>query len=534
VQKICRALIPATALDSRICLQVTRVRSALEQQVLPKLRSLESILQPINRLPKDAFILIPRFFTNEEHDWNAFPMNKPLITMTHVCRSWRNVLLSTPSLWTQLDFATRDSKQAIGFLRRSGDLLLDVSEYLQDDHNVEPFLSTTLRNIHRLQRLDLNSCLQNLERVLTQFMRPAPELKHLQIANDPNITDRDMKLPRTIFGGRLPKLTSLSLMHFRTNLRDLNLPSLTQFDFTTGTKISVRDLTSFFERCPSLELIKLYLSYESQLPTTPPQKRIRLPALKELRLDQTASASGVLDHLILPKCTEVLLKGLFTGDKFDQYGNPAARIHPSSIDHLPVMRGITKAVATPNSCVFSGPNGNLRFWCFDGARKDFDGEFFSSFSPISISEIRELWVGQRTESYSSKHRRPWKQTAARVHGAFGVLTKVEDLTIVSCEMVPFFATLGATVDGAALLLGLRRLTIYVGCGDLDISALIQCAKARLECSRPLGEVTIVFENEPGADVIREVESLRKFVGELNYRVDITPELKRRDKNGESW
>jgi hypothetical protein len=534
VQKICRALIPATALDSRIGLQVTRVRSALEQQVLPKLRSLESNLQPINRLPKDAFILIPRFFTNEEHDWNAFPMNKPLITMTHVCRSWRNVLLSTPSLWTQLDFATRDSKQAIGFLRRSGDLLLDVSEYLQDDHNVEPFLSTTLRNIHRLQRLDLNSCLQNLERVLTQFTRPAPELKHLQIANDPNITDRDMKLPRTIFGGRLPKLTSLSLMHFRTNLRDLNLPSLTQFDFTTGTKISVRDLTSFFERCPSLELIKLYLSYESQLPTTPPQKRILLPALKELRLDQTASASGVLDHLILPKCTEVLLKGLFTGDKFDQYGNPAARIHPSSIDHLPVMRGITKAVATPNSCVFSGPNGNLRFWCFDGARKDFDGEFFSSFSPISISEIRELWVGQRTESYSSKHRRPWKQTAARVHGAFGVLTKVEDLTIVSCEMVPFFATLGATVDGAALLLGLRRLTIYVGCGDLDISALIQCAKARLECSRPLGEVTIVFENEPGADVIREVESLRKFVGELNYRVDITPGLKRRDKNGESW
>ena len=155
-------------------------------------------------------------------------------------------------------------------------------------------------------------------------------------------------------------------------------------------------------------------------------------------------------------------------------------------------------------------------------------------APISISEIGELLVGQRTESYSSTHRRPWEQTAARVRGAFGVLTKVEDLTIVSCEMVPFFATLGATVDGAALLPGLRRLTIYVGCGDLEISALIQCAEVRLESSRPLGEVTIIFENEPGTDVIREVESLRKLVGELDYRIDVTPALQWGDKNGESW
>ena len=230
----------------------------------------------------------------------------------------------------------------------------------------------------------------------------------------------------------------------------------------------------------------------------------------------------------------MLLKGQFTGEKLDQYGNPAARIHPSSIDHLPVMRGITKAVATPNSCIFSGPNGTLRFWCFDGARENFDGDFFSLFSPIPVSEIKELLVGARTESYYGTPSRPWKQTAARVRGAFGVLTKVEDLTIVSCETVPFFATLGATVDGATLLPGLRRLTIYVGCGDLDVSALIQCAKARLECSRPLGEVTIIFENEPGADVIREVESLREFVGELDYRVDVTPELQWGDKNGESW
>ena len=219
-----------------------------------------------------------------------------------------------------------------------------------------------------------------------------------------------------------------------------------------------------------------------------------------------------------------MLKGLFTGIKFDDHGSPAARIHPSSIDHLPITRRITKAVATPNSCVFSGPNGTIRFWCFEGTRENFDGVFFTSFFPISVSEIKELLVGARTESFFGAHSRPWEQTVARVRSAFAVLTKVEDLTIVSCDMDPFFATLGATADNAILLPGLRRLTIYVGCGDLDVSALIQCAKGRREHSRSFGKVTIIFENEPGADMVREVESLGEFVEELDHRVGVTPKL----------
>jgi hypothetical protein len=493
----------------------------LEKPVLPKLRSLESILQPINRLPRDVFVLIPRFFTNWEDEWSTFAMNKPFITMTHVCRSWRYVPLSTPGLWSQLDFSTSGSKQAKGFLRRSGNHLLDIHQYLGTEDHAEPFLSIALHNVYRLRRLEIVSWFWNFEHMLTQFTRSAPELEHLYLAvDDSNAIDRDMKLPRTIFGGQFLKLTSLSLAWVHMNLRNFNFPSLTRFDFATGIEISVRDLTSFFERCPSLKFIKLRCSFSPRRLTSPPRKRVRLAALEELILDEGTSTSGLVEHLILPKCTEMLLMGEFTGEIFNQHDEAAARIHPSSIDHLPVMRGITKAVATRNSCVFSGPNGNLRFFCFDGTRDNFDAEFFTLFSPISISEIRELLVGKGPNTRPG----PWKQTAARVHGAFRVLTKVEDLTIVSCEIVPFFTTLGAIADGAVLLPGLRKLTIYVGCGDLDVSALIQCAKARLKCSQPFGEVTIIFENEPGADVIREVESLREFAGELNYRVDVTPEL----------
>ena len=447
--------------------------------------------------------------------------------MTHVCRSWRNALLSTPSLWTQIDFSTSRSKQAKGFLGRSGKQLLDIHQFFESEDDVEPFLSTTLRNMYRLRRLDIASFLLYLEPVLTRFTGSAPELTHLKITNEPDTTDRDMELPSTIFKGQLPKLESLSLAYVHSNLRGFNFPSLTRFNFATGTNISIRDLTSFFERTPSLEFIQLYLSYMPQPPTPPPRRRVRLAALKELRFDQMASTSGLLDHLILPKCTEMMLKGQFTGEKFDNRGEPGARIHPSSIDHLPVMRGITKAVAMPNSCIFSGPNGDLKFWCFHENHDNFDAEFFTSFSPISISDIRELWVGK------GPHR-PWEQAAAEIQGVFGVLTKVEDLTIVDCKTEPFFSTLGATMDDGIPLPRLRRLTIYVGGGVLGVSVLIQCAKARKENSRPLGKVTVVFEKEPGAGLVKRVESLKEFVGVLDYHVGATPELKWEGKDGDVW
>ena len=47
-------------------------------------------------------------------------------------------------------------------------------------------------------------------------------------------------------------------------------------------------------------------------------------------------------------------------------------------------------------------------------------------------------------------------------------------------------------------------------------------------------MTIIFEDEPGSDIIREVQSLREFMGELNYRVDATPELNWEGESDGSW
>jgi len=134
----------------------------------------------------------------------------------------------------------------------------------------------------------------------------------------------------------------------------------------------------------------------------------------------------------------------------------------------------------------------------------------------------------------SNKRTSWKQTAPGLRGSFGVLKDVEGLTVVCCKMEPFFQTLGETVNGGILLPALQRLTVYVGCGDVDIPALIQCTKARKEHFRPLGEVTVVWERDPEAGVRDEVESLREFVGELVHRVGEAPKLFWRGDECDWW
>ena len=300
----------------------------------------------------------------------------------------------------------------------------------------------------------------------------------------------------------------------------------------------VQDLKSFFERCPSLEFIQIQIPYLPRQPASPPRKRVPLAALKELRLDETASASGLLDHLILPRCTQLILKGQFTGAALDRYGFHAARIHSSSIDHLPVTTEITKVVAMPNSCILSGPNGDIRLWCPEGcARGNFDAEFLTSLSPIHVLEIKELWVGHST--MSSFYPGPWLQGLPGIRGAFAVLPKVEDLTIVGCVTEPFFTALNPSTTASSagmdtLLPVLRKLTVYVAPRDLNICELIRCMRVRKRHSRPLGKVAIVFMEEVGVKITRKVELLREFVEVLEYYVGEAPALIWKGVDREDW
>jgi len=63
---------------------------ALEQdalEVLGFVRSMKNNFAPISRIPPDVFSLIPEYLEKDHLDEN-------LITMTHVCRYWRELLIA--------------------------------------------------------------------------------------------------------------------------------------------------------------------------------------------------------------------------------------------------------------------------------------------------------------------------------------------------------------------------------------------------------------------------------------------------------
>ena len=78
--------------------------------MLSLVRSLKNSLAPINRVPSEVFSLIPNHYDTHRTDWD-------LIMSTHVCRQWRELLISSASLWTHLNFTNIDKTRA--FIQRS-------------------------------------------------------------------------------------------------------------------------------------------------------------------------------------------------------------------------------------------------------------------------------------------------------------------------------------------------------------------------------------------------------------------------------
>jgi len=89
-------------------------------EILRLIRSWRNTTALINRIPPEILTLIPNF-------WETHIRDRDLITLTHVCRAWRGVFISQPSLWTDLDWVGLDRTRA--YLERSKTCPINVSIY---------------------------------------------------------------------------------------------------------------------------------------------------------------------------------------------------------------------------------------------------------------------------------------------------------------------------------------------------------------------------------------------------------------------
>jgi hypothetical protein len=220
--------------------------------ILGLIPSLRNLLRPVNRLPPELLSHVVRYIPSvDARDARS------TVPLTHVCRYWRESIISTPGNWTLV------SSERVGLMRLSLErcktapikLWLDMDQVRKKpgfSDSIVPYIQNT--ETLRLRRI---STPDELTRTLPNFPQSMPNLRSLSLSGKPQ---RDQSVdpfqPLTL------PLTHLSLVNFPlypTFLSPRTLTDLTlrypRFDLHLDT------LLDFLERNPSLERASLDIRF---------------------------------------------------------------------------------------------------------------------------------------------------------------------------------------------------------------------------------------------------------------------------------
>ena len=473
--------------------------------VLSLVRSMKNTFAPVNRTPQEVLFLIPDHLEDYNKDIN-------LITLTHVCRSWRKIFVSRPSLWAKLNFKNVDKTRVYVERSRSAPLGISLSPF----HDEEALL-LAIPYIHRLKALSVYGEPDEILPVLAEhFSRPFPLLDKLKICFRPNWTSA---LPGGLFGGDLSSLRELALMGVITALPCRDLSNLTTFELhdVPEDKILLTQLLDFFESAPYLRHIQLHYSLPS-FSNAPPERVVSLPHLKDLSINADQPHS-ILNHLSIPAGASLHLEFRLNGEY-----PPIPSYLPESSGSLHNLSHITAVNLSFDSdnmaMQFSGPSGNLDVfgeWRLEEEQPNVGTSLImQSLSKLDI--LRTRWLVITLCRYWLYD--PAQITKSTLYQTLHHMEDLRTLMLVVCENLPFIHTLNPDKNPFKTVLcpRLEEIVLYIEDRDLlHVDELTKMAEERALRGAKLPAITIV---DIDAFVPKkEVSRLRKHVSRVEYRLD---------------
>ncbi|THU94883.1 hypothetical protein K435DRAFT_779209 [Dendrothele bispora CBS 962.96] len=226
------------------------------------------------------------------------PLIESLLLLTQVCSRWRNIILSTPKLWSFLRFRLPTNPKQIRLcLDRSLNepLFITIDGNLSTDSGLQDLIAESSRwtefNVRLVAPLALDKILQRIKSV-------SPSLRSLNIMTR-SIVDRKGRnkpgpLP-SILDTDFPSLTSLNWTSQR--LKDISsLPIRRNLTHFTGSFHSARSLSEVFDtifhsmpNLTSLELrLKRHFEELADVPSDPSLTHLVHNKLRSLKLEWTA------------------------------------------------------------------------------------------------------------------------------------------------------------------------------------------------------------------------------------------------------
>ena len=505
----------------RILTHVVFQVDAFEREVLDVLsliRSWRNRFAPINRIPPEVLTLIPDF-------WDGGKKEKATITLTHVCRVWREMFASRSSLWTNFNCA--DAEKTRVYLERSKsspiNLRLDRKDGLFPH---DPFLQIVPHAVGRFKCLFISTTPDHLQDITDYLSHPAPLLEDLTIlaaAEDPSLTTT---FATTLFDGDLSSLHDLCLYSVHTELPWRNMVNLTRFalGYLRQPGVTIGQLLDFFESAP--HLLDVQLAFANPIGVQK-GRLVSLAHLRKLLICGSNPSSSLLDHLLIPVGARMTTDLESPGPQIEEH-------LPRSLDNLKNLSGFTKICLHFDrrftSVTFNGPNGQV---CMSSMFPDPDT---TRLVPRSLA----LLDTSKTERLEIIRGDPLVQD---LHQAFLPLTNLRTLALYLCKnlhslILALFPNPNST--NSIPCPKLERLVFRTE-RRFDIEVMGAVAEARGLLGAPLRSVKIISHGElvstEGVIKLQEyvlhVETHFEVIDEDYGLYDEIPEDSDEEGNGDS-
>ena len=279
-------------------------------RILTTIRSAMNESRPIHRLPPEVFARLFEFRVHE----------RDLVAATQVCSRWRTTLISTPVLWTNINF--EDTSRASLYLERSKAALINVTVGKTRSFIVGPegaFLGA-IPWVARMKSLYIQAEEEQIKTIAQRLCHKTPQLRsltlkgqarqyHSALTNHNNSGGGAIYIPPDFLGRHAPLLRSLNFSAISPSVVfSFPLPNLTYIDWVAESAyVVIEELLDLFASSSLIEVIKMHVkvrrtrAYESL-------REVTLNRLHRLDWVDTDGMISLIPCLTAPRLTDLAVR----------------------------------------------------------------------------------------------------------------------------------------------------------------------------------------------------------------------------------
>ncbi|KAH9884777.1 hypothetical protein C8Q73DRAFT_348874 [Cubamyces lactineus] len=318
--------------DSRDVLSTAR--KALEDQIASHVEAIVNLkgrlnnMAPASRLPPEILSEIFTFVAIDSYERRQRPQHPHIqpyqwLSVTYVCRAWREIALNTPRLWSHI--VLNSSKIVPEVISRSKKAPLWITGTVS--HEGDPrllMLEPLVGDPMRIKELHLTGPERLIQQLSAKWTTPAKALESIMLSSDLRCFEHTAFLPlnplANFFSGETPNLRRLEIKRiglywnnplFCPSIRTLIVHS--RYDPTPKLG-ELSQLLDALETMQSLETLHLNEAVprlpDSATRIPEPQRTVVLPKLRSITLLSDAlECANLLAHLSLPRNVRLSVTG---------------------------------------------------------------------------------------------------------------------------------------------------------------------------------------------------------------------------------